>query len=398
MHPITSTEELNEICERLKTADFVTVDTEFLRVSTYYAKLCLVQLADDDGAFAVDPLAQNIDLSALWDLMRDQSVLKIFHACRQDFEIFFKEMGEIPTPFFDTQLAAMVCGYGDSVGYETLVNKIAKSSLDKSARYTDWSRRPLADTQIEYALGDVTHLRTIYRKLASELAENNRTEWLSEELAILHNPKTYVVEPSEAWQRIKVRTNRPRFLGILQELAAWRERDAIRRDMPRGRVAKDETLLEIAAHPPKNSDALDKIRGLSRNFGRSKGGQMMLEAVERGLNIPDDELPKVSRSKARPPTPPMADLLKVLLKIRCQEAGVASRIVANSGEIEAFAAEPHKDFRFTEGWRHDIFGSDAAEMLAGELALGSNGGQIAVVAVAHEINDQNTGEIITDSV
>lgn len=384
MQPITDTDELARLCDRLKEAEFVTVDTEFLRDNTYYPKLCLVQVADDEGAHAIDPLADNLDLKPLLDLLADESVLKVMHACRQDMEIFFQLMGTLPAPIFDTQVAAMVCGFGDSVGYETLVTKITKGQLDKSARYTDWSKRPLTDTQLNYALGDVTHLRTIYRTLSAELESTNRVSWVDEETAILRDPALYHIEPSEAWQRLKVRTNKPRFLGILKALAAWREEQAQERDLPRNRVAKDETLFEIAAHPPKDQAGLDRIRSIPKGFSRSRAGKSLMEALEAGLNMPEDELPMIERAKPRPATPPMADLLKVLLKIKCQEAKVAARMVASSQELETLAAVPGTDIKAMHGWRYEIFGADAEKLMRGDLALTAQKGDIEVVELEAE--------------
>ncbi len=385
MTPIINTEELKALCERLSNTDFVTVDTEFLRDNTYYPKLCLIQVASDDEAHCIDPLAEDIDLSPLWDLFKNESVLKVMHACRQDMEIFFLEMGCLPTPFFDTQIAAMVCGFGDSVGYETLVTKIAKAQLDKSARYTDWSNRPLTNKQLNYAVGDVTYLRTIYRSLQKELAQTGRESWVDEETEHLKSPKLYRIEPKDAWKRLKVRTNKPRFLGMLQTLAEWRESQAQERDMPRNRVAKDETLFEIAAHPPKDEEALDKIRGVPKGFSRSRAGKALFSAIDAGLEIPEADLPHIERAKPRPATPPMADLLKVLLKLKCQEAKVASRMVASSSEIEEWAALPNKkDVRALQGWRKEIFGNDALKLMAGNLALTARNGEIDIVELEEE--------------
>ncbi len=385
MTPIINTEDLKALCDRLKEAEFVTVDTEFLRDNTYYPKLCLIQVADDNEAHCIDPLADGIDLAPLWELFENDKVLKVMHACRQDMEIFFLEMNGLPTPIFDTQIAAMVCGFGDSVGYETLVTKITKAQLDKSARYTDWSKRPLTDKQLSYAIGDVTHLRTIYRKLQAELVQTGRVSWVEEETAHLKEPALYHIEPTDAWKRLKVRTNKPRFLGILQHLATWRESQAQERDMPRNRVAKDETLFEIAAHPPKDIDGLDKIRGVPKGFSRSRAGKALFEALQGGLEIPESELPHVERAKPRPATPPMADLLKVLLKIKCQEAKVASRMVASSQEIEEWAAMPHKtDIRALQGWRKEIFGNDALKLMKGDLGLTARKGEIDVVELEEE--------------
>lgn len=385
MQPITTTQDLVALCDRLKSAEFVTVDTEFLRDNSYYSKLCLIQIADDESAAAIDPLAEGIDLSSFFDLMADTNVMKVLHACRQDLEIFVNMVGKLPSPIFDTQVAAMVCGFGDSVGYETLVNKLAGGQLDKSARYTDWSKRPLTDAQLSYALGDVTYLRTIYRKLKKELEKTGRESWVEEELAPLKDTSIYVVDPKEAWQRLKVRTNKPRFLGVLKCLAEWREVEAQQRDIPRNRVAKDETLFEIAAHPPKETKQLDRIRGVPNGFSRSRAGKTLMEALQKGLNLPESELPKIARAKPRPATPPMADLLKVLLKIKCEQARVATRMVASAQELEAWAAEPNKtDLRALHGWRNDIFGNDARKLMKGDLALTANRGNIEVVELEEE--------------
>ncbi|WP_262695264.1 ribonuclease D [Kordiimonas aquimaris] len=385
IQPITTTSELIKLCDRLKTAEFVTVDTEFLRDNTYYSKLCLIQIADDEDASAIDPLAEGIDLAPFFDLMANENVVKVLHACRQDLEIFVNMVGQLPRPIFDTQVAAMVCGFGDSVGYETLVNKLTGGQLDKSARYTDWSKRPLSDTQLSYAIGDVTYLRDIYRKLKSELEKTGRESWVAEEIAPLTEVGLYTIEPKEAWKRLKVRTNKPRFLGILQSLAEWREVEAQERDIPRNRVAKDEVLFEIAAHPPKDTSGLDKIRGVPNGFGRSRSGKNLMDALDRGRNIPDDDLPQIARAKPRPATPPMADLLKVLLKIKCEQARVATRMIANASELEAWAAEPEKiDLRAFHGWRNDIFGKDARKLMAGNLALTANRGNIEVVELEDE--------------
>ncbi|WP_417457016.1 ribonuclease D [Kordiimonas sp.] len=388
MLPITDTNDLITLCQRLEQADFITVDTEFLRDNTYYPKLCLIQVADDEGAHAIDPLAEGLDLKPLLDLFANEKVLKVLHACRQDMEIFYLLMNDLPKPVFDTQVAAMVCGFGDSVGYETLVTKITKAQLDKSARYTDWSKRPLSDTQLNYALGDVTYLRTIYRRLSTELKATGREAWVDEEMAVLRDTNLYWIAPEDAWQRLKVRTNKPRFLGLLKELAAWRERQAQERDLPRNRVAKDETLFEIAAHPPRDEAALDRIRGIPKGFSRSRAGKSLLEALEAGMNIPDKELPHIERAKPRPATPPMADLLKVLLKIKSQQAKVAARMVASSQEIEAWAAEPETtDIKAMHGWRYEIFGADAVKLMEGDLGLTARDGDIDVVELVADDED-----------
>ena len=384
MQPITDTDTLAALCTRLRQADFVTIDTEFLRDNTYYSLLCLVQLADDEGAAAVDPLANGLDLTPLFELLDDPSVLKVMHACRQDMEIFYQMTGHTPKPVFDTQIAATVCGFGESVGYETLVTKIAREQVDKTARYTDWSKRPLSDTQIDYALGDVTHLRVIYRHLSEQLRKTGREDWVAEDMAVLTDPALYEVDPETAWQRIKIRSNKPRFLALVQKIAAWREREAQRRNLPRNRVLKDDTLLEIAAHGPSNVEDLDNIRGLARGFSRSSAGKSLFSAIEQANALPADALPRVDRGKPRNPTPPMADLLKVLLKIKCQEAGVAPRMVASAQDIESWAADPAQDFPGLHGWRRAIFGEDALKLLDGSLALTVHGQNIDVVELEPE--------------
>ncbi|MFC3050989.1 ribonuclease D [Kordiimonas pumila] len=385
MQPITKTNDLIALCKRLSKAEFITVDTEFLRDNTYFPQLCLVQVADDNEAHCIDPLAEGLDLQPLFDLFADTNVLKVMHACRQDMEIFYLLMKDLPAPIFDTQIAAMVCGFGDSVGYETLVTKITHAQLDKSARYTDWSKRPLSDTQLTYALGDVTHLRTIYRSLKKELEETGRTSWVEEETEMLRDPSLYVVEPSEAWLRMKVRTNKPRFLGILKALAEWREIQAQERDMPRGRIAKDEVLFEIAAHPAKDMESLDRLRGIPKGFSKSRSGKALFDAIQKGLDIPEADLPKIERAKPRPATPPMADLLKVLLKQKCQDAKVATRMIASAQELEEWAAMPKKtDIRALQGWRYKIFGEDALKLMRGDLALTARNGDIDIVELEEE--------------
>ncbi len=381
---ITNTNDLVILCERLNKAKYITVDTEFLRESTYYPKLCLIQVADEHSAHAIDPLAAGIDLSPFYDLMENENILKVLHASRQDIEIFVNVTGKVPHPVFDTQLVASVCGFGDSVGYETLVNKICKENIDKSSRYTDWSRRPLTEKQLTYALGDVTHLRGIYETLDRKIKESNRDEWLNDDMAILENAATYVVEPEDAWKRVKIRSNKPRFVATLQKVAQWREEQAQHRDMPRNRVAKDEVLLEICAHPPKSADQLEHIRGLSKGFARSRGGQMLLEAVAAAEEIAEDDLPVLDKMKPRTSPPPMVDLLKVMLKIRCGEHNVATRLIANAKEIEDLAANPDADLRMLHGWRRDVFGEDALALIDGKLALSAKNGQIIIVEVSGE--------------
>jgi ribonuclease D len=367
---ITDTNALAAFCKRLEGSAFVTVDTEFMREKTFWPQLCLVQVGGADEACAIDPLAEGIDLTPLFDLMRDTRTLKVFHAARQDLEIFYNLMGGFPSPLFDTQVAAMVCGFGDSVGYETLATKLAKARIDKSMRFTDWARRPLTDKQIRYALSDVTHLRVVYEKLARRLEKSNRAHWLTEEMDLLTSPSNYRVDPAQAWQRLKTRTKTPRFLGVVKELAAWREIEAQTRDIPRQRVLRDETLLEIAAHAPTTVDALERSRGFSKGQAEGKMGRAILEAVERGKDLPEDDLP---RPPVRRDVPqgigPVSDLLKVLLKMRCEEHEVAQKLVANSDDLEQIAIDDKADVLAMTGWRWEIFGKDAIDLKHGRLAL-----------------------------
>ena len=371
MPMISDTESLAAFCQRLKSASFVTVDTEFMREKTYWPQLCLVQLAGPDEARAVDPLAPGMDLAPLYELMADTNVLKVFHAARQDVEIFLHQAGSIPIPLFDTQIAAMVCGFGDAVGYETLASQLAKARIDKSMRFTDWSMRPLSEKQIQYALADVTHLRVAYEKLIRKIERNGRVEWLSDEIGLLTEPGTYRVEPDQAWRRLKPRSSSPRFLATLKELAAWREREAQERDLPRQRVLRDETLTEIAAHHPSTTDELARTRGIGKGLVEGKMGQAILEAVRRGMDTPEDQCPKApDRVEVPKGLGPVVDLLKVLLKMKCDEHGVASKLVANSADIDAIASDDNADVPALHGWRRDLFGADALKLKHGRIGLG----------------------------
>lgn len=377
---IKDTEELTALVERLKQAEYVTVDTEFLRDNTYWPKLCLVQVAGPDVAAIIDPVAPLIDLQPLFDLMVDPKVLKVFHAARQDIEIFLKLSGRIPEPLFDTQVAAMVCGYGDSVSYETLVAKIARASLDKSSRFTDWSRRPLTDRQLTYAIGDVTHLRKVYDVLWAELERSGRTEWLDSEMAVLMDPATYIVEPADAWQRIKTRTSNRRFLAVLREVAAWRETEARTRDLPRGRMLKDDALLEIAAHPPTSIDDMKQSRGVPKGFADGRLGPSLLEAVQRGLDCPEDQLPEAEKVAEAPRgIGPLVELLKVMLKLQCEDHGVAQKLVANTADLEAIAGSDEANVPALQGWRRKVFGEAALDLKNGRLALAAEGRRIKLI-------------------
>ncbi len=368
---ITDTSVLADFCESLKSAAFITVDTEFMRETTYWAKLCLVQVGGPNDARCIDPLAPDLDLSPLYDLLANPDVLKVFHAGRQDLEIFYTATGAVPTPVFDTQIAAMVCGFGDQVGYETLVSKLTGGRLDKSQRFTDWARRPLTDRQVEYALGDVTHLRTVYTKLVKKLEQTGRKSWLDEEDAVLASPGTYKVDPREIWRRIRARTRAPRLLAVLRELAEWRELTAQSLDMPRQRVAKDDALLELAASLPKTVDDIKRSR-IAKPLASGKYVDGVLEAIVKGLAVPDSECPHLEGGAGRDDQAPKAliELLKLLLKTKAETHDVAQKLIASSDDVEAIAQSDSADVPALHGWRRELFGNDALKLKHGGLAIG----------------------------
>lgn len=385
MKTITTTKDLAEYCEMARDYPYVTIDTEFLRERTYYSKLCLVQLAvrsdDPDAAVLVDPLVDGLSLEPLYDLFRDENVVKVFHAARQDLEIFFIEGNVFPIPLFDTQAAAMVCGFGEQVGYETLVRKIAKEQVDKSSRFTDWSRRPLTDAQKIYAIGDVTHLRDVYEFLDGKIKKTNRTKWVEEELKVLLSPQTYVVKPENAWKRVKTRNSSGRFLAIIKELAAFRETYAQSRNIPRNRVYKDDAMLEIASTKPKSVQDLGRSRMLMREARKGDISTGILEAVANGLAMDPDDLPKPDRSREKlQVNPALADLLRVLLKSKAEAAGVAVKLIATAAELDAIAAG-RRDGKSLAGWRKEVFGNDALRLCNGEIALTAKGSVVHVVDV-----------------
>ncbi|NNG03687.1 MAG: ribonuclease D [Inquilinus sp.] len=377
---ITDAAECAAFCERQAGADYITVDTEFMRENTFWPKLCLVQVGGPEEAAAIDPLAPGMDLAPLFALMADQSVLKVFHSARQDIEIFVNLAGAVPMPLFDTQVAAMVCGFGDSVGYETLVNRLAGAQVDKTSRFTDWSRRPLTEKQLRYALADVVHLRPIYEKLHRQLAESNRDHWLAEEVSVLTDPATYRVEPEDAWRRIKTRSNDPRFFACLREVAAWREREAQKRDLPRGRLLRDDALTEIAAHAPRTVEELGRTRGLSRSMAEGWQGAGLIAAVERALAIPPDQRPRPPE-RVRPPQGigPVIELLRVLLKMKCDSNDVAQKLVANASDLEMIAVDDKADVPALRGWRRELFGEDALALKHGRLGLAIDRGRVRLI-------------------
>ena len=378
---ITESAALAAHCKAWREADFVAVDTEFMRERTYWAQLCLVQIGAPDGeAVAVDPLAEGIDLAPLYDLLVGAPILKVFHAARQDVEVLLHLAGAIPRPLFDTQIAAMVCGFGDAVGYETLAAKLAGARIDKTQRFTDWSRRPLTERQLRYALSDVSHLRTVYEKLAARLERSGRRSWLDEEFAILTDRATYETAPRDAWRRIKVRGGDRRFFAILRELAAWRETEARRRDAPRPWVLRDNALSEIAAQRPATVEELTKLRSVSQRAAQGATGTAVLEAVQRGLALPDEQCPSPPPRHEKPAgLGASTDLLKVLLAFKSEQAGVARRLIASTEDLERIASGDAAGVPALGGWRCELFGADALDLVNGRLALSVEHGRLRLL-------------------
>ena len=380
MSPIIETAALAEFCGRAAQSDYITVDTEFIRDKTYWPRLCLVQVASAEEAVAIDTLAPGIDLEPLFELMVRPATLKVFHAARQDVEIFDYLSARIPTPIFDTQIAAMVCGFGDSVGYDKLVHALTRNHIDKSLRFTDWSKRPLPGRMLDYALSDVTHLRPVYEKLAAEVARNSRATWLDEEMAVLTDPATYRQDPAESWHRIKTRIRKPRHLAILRALAAWREETAQARDIPRVRVMRDEALNDIAVHEPKKMEDLHGLRSVRRDQLGDKRANELLGVVAAALALPESEYPKLDQRNAQQgKVGPACDLLKVLLKLKCEQHRVAQKLVASSHDIEAIARDDEADVPALHGWRRELYGDDALALKHGRLAITADGGALRVI-------------------
>ncbi|MDX1541055.1 MAG: ribonuclease D [Geminicoccaceae bacterium] len=377
---LTTTDEIASLCDELAGEPYVAIDTEFMRDRTYYPKLCLVQLAGRERPVAIDPLAPGVSLEPLIRLLDDPTVVKVFHAARQDIEIFYRLTGRVPAPLFDTQLAAMVLGFGEEVGYESLVQQVAKARVDKSSRFTDWSRRPLSSQQLDYALSDVIHLRVVYERLNRRLTESGRASWLDEELAGLTDPEAYEQAPEAAWKRIKVRSREPRFLAIVQALAAWREREAQRRDLPRARVLRDDILLEVAANRPASATAVNNLRRVSVDQASARG---ISSAVEGALALPDDQLPRPAPPPKLPRgIGPLVDLLRTLLKFSCERHEVAQRLVANTDDLEQIAAFDEPDVPALKGWRRQVFGEAALALKRGEIAFLVERGKVRIVEVA----------------
>lgn len=385
---ITDTRALVDFLGRLEGAPYVAIDTEFLREKTYWPKLCLVQLAFGEDAAAIDALAPGIDLAPLFRLLDDRGVLKVFHSAAQDMEVFWKVAGRLPAPIFDTQVAAMVCGFGEQAGYATLASRLAGANLDKASQLTDWSLRPLSSRQINYALSDVTHLCTIYDKLSAQVGENGRATWVSEEMAALTSEDRYLAEPREAWRRIRIRRPSRRALAVLREVGAWRESKAQRRDLPRNWVLRDEALVEIATHSPRTVKDLERVRGLSAAAARGRDGQALLAAVGEALALPEDQWPELPPRRA--PVrghETLVALLQALLRLRCEAHGVAPRLVATRDELELLAVldDPsgESDLRLLKGWRRELFGDDALALKDGRLALTGDGPGVREVRVGH---------------
>jgi len=380
---ITTTAELEAFCARVRGEPYLTVDTEFMRDRTYYPKLCLVQVGAAAGAVAIDPLASGIALAPLSALLADPAILKVMHAARQDLEIFWRLDGRLPAPLFDTQIAAMVCGYGEEVGYETLATRIARARIDKSSRFADWAARPLREAQLRYALDDVIHLRTIYEALAAELERSGRRAWLDDEHAGLLDPRHYETRPEDAWKRLKLRSREPRFVATVQRLAAWREREAQARDVPRARVLRDEILLELAAARPRD---LDSLRALPRLSLDRASAQAVVETIREAMALPPDALPRLEPPRSLPAhVGPLVDVLRMLLKLRCEAERVAPKMIAGTADLEAIAQDDDADVPALKGWRRHVFGEAALAMKHGRLAVTVRDRKVVLVEAGAEL-------------
>jgi ribonuclease D len=380
---VTDTAALEALCARLRTQRFVTVDTEFMRERTYWPELCLVQLAGEEEVAVVDALAPGLDLAPLGQLLADTAVEKVFHAARQDIEIFVLLFGDVPRPLFDTQVAAMVAGFGDQVGYDSLVAALTGGHIDKAHRFSDWAARPLSPAQVTYAAADVTHLRRVYERLAARLEKEGRLDWVAEEMALLANPATYHPDPELMWERLRPRTSNRRLLGVLRAIAAWREREAQRANIPRNRMLKDESLLEIAATAPETVEQLARARGVSRGFAEGRMGASLLGAIAEARALPDEALPVAPEGRNGPrPSPALVSLLKVLLAAKCEQHHVAPKLVASSEDIDRLAGDDAADLPVLSGWRYEVFGADAEALKQGRIALGVDGRRIRLIEAA----------------
>ena len=379
MDLISTSDDLAAVCARMAKHPFVTVDTEFLRETTYYPLLCVAQMASPEEAVVVDALVTGLDLSPLFALMANESIIKVFHAARQDIEIVWNMAKTIPHPIVDTQVAAMVLGYGDSISYDQLVQRITGDTLDKSHRFTDWTRRPLSDAQIAYALSDVTHLRDVYLKLAEDLDKRGRNNWVEAEMEVLTSPETYRADPERAWERLKSRVRKPKELAVLMEVAAWREREAQTRDVPRGRVIKDDVIGDIAVQAPTSIERLGHLRSLPKGFERSRWGEQIIEAVKRGLERDSKTLPRLERFRPAANGAATVELLKVLLRMTAERHGVAAKVIATIDDLDRIAADDEADVPALKGWRRDLFGEKALALKQGRLALAVDNGRVVTV-------------------
>ena len=379
MHLITTTSELAAVCDRLSRHPVITVDTEFLRETTYYPLLCVIQMASSEEAVVVDALADGLDLKPFFDLMANENVLKVFHAARQDIEIVWHRAGIVPRPIFDTQVAAMVLGYGESIAYDQLVERITGHRPDKTHRFTDWSRRPLTEEQMHYALADVTHLREVFAALDADLKKRGRSDWVSEEMEVLTSPKTYDFHPERAWERLRTRVRKPRELAVLMEVAAWREQEAQGRDVPRSRILKDDAVGDIATHAPTTPEKLAHLRSLPKGFDRSKWGTDIVAAVQRGLARDPSSLPKIEKPRNNSNGAATVELLKVLLRMTSERHAVASKVIATVDDLEQIAADDHADVSALHGWRRELFGEAALALKHGQLALAIEKGRVVRV-------------------
>lgn len=393
MKIITTTDGLASACEAIALHPYVTVDTEFLREVTFWPELCLLQMAWPDDAVIVDVLAEGLSLEPFFVLMADLSVMKVFHAARQDIEIIFNLGGLIPHPVFDTQVAAMVCGYGDSISYDQLVYRITSQRVDKSSRFTDWKRRPLSDKQLEYALGDVTHLRDVYQSIKANLEEQGRAHWVTEEMEILMSRETYDLPPGQAWQRLKLRVRKPREFALLKMIAEWRENLARQNNVPRGRIIKDDAIYELCAQPPQSISDMSELRGLSRGFDKGRHGNAVLEMVRTTMALEKSQLPLMPQSRQAPEgTAAATELLKVLLKLIVEKHGVAAKVIATVDDLEQIAADDEADVAALKGWRRELFGEPALALKNGRLALGFDGKNVSLIEIAAPLREAEAAE------
>lgn len=380
MKLITQSSDLKSFCDQALKSLFITIDTEFIRETTYWPQLCLIQVGLESDAVAIDPLAKGIDLKPFFDLLQNRNIIKVVHSGRQDIEIFYHLTGQIPVPIFDTQIAAMVCGFGESVGYDVLVQKYAKISIDKSSRYSNWAQRPLTEKQLSYALSDVTYLRTIYEKLHLKIIEEDRFHWLKEEASILEDPRTYAIDPYSVWQKIKVRSPKPRMLAVLREIAAWREITAQQRNVPRGRAMRDEVMLELAAVSPRSIDDLSRMRGLSSSFVQGEEGKIILQIIEKAVSLPLEDCPQIKREmESSPGSTALIEMLKLLLKIKSEKYHVAAKLIATSSDLETIARSSDPQVPALEGWRREIFGNAALALKSGKVAIGIKNHRISLI-------------------